>query len=77
MTTEDKVFAWHHQLNNHEFEQTAGAREGTGRPGVLQSMGLQRVRYNLVTEHQQQQFKSLQIFYKKKKENQRLCLHVL
>ena len=32
VTTEDKVFAWHHQLNDHEFKQTPGAREGTGLP---------------------------------------------
>ena len=25
VTTEDKVFAWHHQLNDHEFKQTPGA----------------------------------------------------
>ena len=35
------MVAWHHQLNGHEFEQALGA--WTGRPGMLQSMGLQRV----------------------------------
>ena len=43
---------WHHRLNGHEFEQTLGDGEGQGRPGVLQSIGLQRVRYDLVTEQQ-------------------------
>ena len=32
--------------NGHEFEQTPGDSEGTGKPGVWQSMGLQRVRHN-------------------------------
>ena len=26
--TEDKVVAWHHQLNGHEFEQAPGDGEG-------------------------------------------------
>ena len=34
---------WHHRLNGHESEQTSGVG-GTGKPGVLQSMGSQRVR---------------------------------
>ena len=37
-----------------EFEQTQGVK---GRePGVLQFMGLQRVRYNLATEQEQRCF---------------------
>ena len=40
--TEDEMVAWHHQLNGHEFEQV-GSWGWTGKPGVLQSMGLQRV----------------------------------
>ena len=28
--TEDKTVGWHHRLNGHEFEQTAGDREGQG-----------------------------------------------
>ena len=35
-----------------EFEQTQGDSEGTGRLGVLQFMGSQRVRLDLVTKHQ-------------------------
>ena len=38
--TEDEMFGWHHRLNGHEFEQALGVGDG---PGVLQSMGLQRV----------------------------------
>ena len=40
--TEDEMVGWHHRLNEHEFEQTLGDREGQGGL-VLQSMGLQRV----------------------------------
>ena len=36
-TTEDEMVGWHHRLNGHEFEL------GTGKPGVLQSMGSQRI----------------------------------
>ena len=43
------MVGWHHWLNEHEFEQAPG---GTGKPGVLQSIGLQRVGYNLVTKQQ-------------------------
>ena len=35
------MIGWHHQLDGHEFEQAPG--QETGKPGVLQSMGLQRV----------------------------------
>ena len=43
--TEDKMAGWHHQLNGHEFEQTL--RDGEGwMPGMLQSMGSQRVGHN-------------------------------
>ena len=40
-TTEDEIVGWHHQLNGHEFDQTPGDNEG--KPGVLQSIRLQRV----------------------------------
>ena len=38
------MVGWHHQLNGHEFEQTLGDR--SGKPGMLQSMGLQRVKHD-------------------------------
>ena len=38
----------HHRLNGHEFEQTAGNSK-TGKPGVLQSIRLQRVGHDWVT----------------------------
>ena len=48
--TEDEMVGWHHRLNGHEFESTPGVYSGftqfTGRPGVLQSMGSQRVRHD-------------------------------
>ena len=28
--TEDEMIGWHHQLNEHEFEQTLGDSEGQG-----------------------------------------------
>ena len=28
--TEDEMVGWHHQLNEHESEQTLGDREGQG-----------------------------------------------
>ena len=48
--TEDEMVGWHHQLNGHEFEWTLGVWWLTGRPGVLQSMGSQRVRHDWKTE---------------------------
>ena len=44
--TEGEMVQWHHRLNGHKFEQTPGDREGQG---VLQSMGLQRVWFDLAT----------------------------
>ena len=38
-------------LNGHEFEQTPDD-EGQGKPGMLQSMGSQRIGYDWVTEKQ-------------------------
>ena len=37
---------WHHRLDGHEFEQTLGDGERTGKPGVLKPMGSQRVGHN-------------------------------
>ena len=46
--TEDEIVGWHHRLSGHGF----GSRSWwwTGRPGILQLMGLQRVGHNWVTE---------------------------
>ena len=47
--TEDEMVGWHHQLDEHEFEQTPGDSEGQGN---LVSMGSQRVRHDLAIEQQ-------------------------
>ena len=44
-TTKDEMVGWHHRLDGDEFEQALRIGDGTGKPGVLQSMGLQRVGY--------------------------------
>ena len=49
-TTEDEMVGWHHWPNRHEFEQTLGAGDGQDKPGMLQSMGLQRVGRDWATE---------------------------
>ena len=42
---QDEMVGWHHRLDGQEFEQAV--RVGwTGKPGVLQSMGLQRGRHD-------------------------------
>ena len=48
--TEDEIAGWHHQLDGHEFGWTLRFRWRTGRPGVLQFMGLQRAGHYWVTE---------------------------
>ena len=49
--TQDEMVGWYDRLNAHESEQ-AERQWRTGKPGVLQSRGLQRVRHNLATEQQ-------------------------
>ena len=44
--TEDEMVAWHHWIDGCEFEQAPGV----GKPGMLQSMGSQRVRHDWATE---------------------------
>ena len=47
--TEDEIAGWHHRLNGHVWVNSR-SWWWTGRPGVLQSMGLQRVEHDWVTE---------------------------
>ena len=47
--TEDEMVGWHHWLDGHEFGQ-AWCWWWTGRPGMLQSVGLQRIRHDWVTK---------------------------
>ena len=49
-TTDDEMAGWHHQLNGRESEWTLGDGWWTGRPGVLQFMGPQRVGHDWATE---------------------------
>ena len=53
-TEENEMIGWHYRLNGHESERTLGDGEG-GTPGMLQSIGSQRVRYKSATEQQQRQ----------------------
>ena len=48
-TTEDEMVGWHHGLDGHEW-RSSGSWWWTGRPGVLQSTGSQRVGHDWATE---------------------------
>ena len=48
--TEDEMVRWHHRLKEQEFEYAPGSWWWTGRPGMLQSMGSQRVGHDWATE---------------------------
>ena len=48
-TTVDEMAGWHHRLSGHEFEWT-WSWWWTGRPGVLQFMGSQRIGHDWATE---------------------------
>ena len=48
--TEDEMVGWYHRLIGHEFEKSSGSWWWTGKPGVLQSMGSQRVGHDWVTD---------------------------
>ena len=48
--TEDEMVGWHHWLDRHEFEQALGVGDGQGSLECLQSLGLQTVRHDWVTE---------------------------
>ena len=55
--TEDETVGRPHWLEGHEFDQAPGVRQGTsqwtGKPSILQSIGLQRVGNKWATEQQQ------------------------
>ena len=44
------MVGWHSLLDGHEFWPSSGSWWWTGKPGMLQSMGPQRVRHDWVTE---------------------------
>ena len=50
--SEDEMGRWHHRYNEHELGQTPERWWETGRPGVLQSVGSQRVRQDWAAEQQ-------------------------
>ena len=50
--TENEMIGGHHRLNGHEPEQTSGDSEGQGSLVCCSPWGSQRVRHDLVTEHQ-------------------------
>ena len=47
---EDEIVGWHNRLDGHKFEQALGVGRWTGKPGVLQSMGSQRVVHDWATD---------------------------
>ena len=50
-TTEDEMVGWHHRLDGHEFDMSLDRSWWwTGKPGVLQSTGSQRVGHDWGTE---------------------------
>ena len=61
-TLKAEMVGWHHHFNGQELRQTL-RWWGIGRSGVLQSMGSQRVRYNLATEQQQQLWRHLNFWH--------------
>ena len=48
--TEDEMVGWHHRFNGHEFWASSRTWWRTGKPVMLQSMGLQRFRHGWETE---------------------------
>ena len=54
--TEDETVGWHYQFSGHESGQTQGRKWNTVEPGMLQSMGSPRVRYDLATEQKQNRY---------------------
>ena len=49
-TIEDEMVVWHHWLNGHELWVSSRSWWWTGKAGMLQSMGLQRVGQDWATE---------------------------
>ena len=49
--TKDEIIGWHHQCNEHEFEQTSGSSERQGSLASCSPWGC-KVRHNWATEQQ-------------------------
>ena len=54
--TEDENIRWHHQLNEHKFEQIPGDGEGQGIP-VFCVHGVAKSEHDLEAEHTKLRFK--------------------
>ena len=52
--TEDEMVGWHHRFGGRELGKLWETVRDDGRPGMLQSMGLQRVGHDLATEQSPQ-----------------------
>ena len=50
--TEDEIVGWHHQLNEHEYEQTLGDSEGPGILARCSPWGCKESGTTLTTEQQ-------------------------
>ena len=48
----DEIVGWYHRLNGHKVWASSGRWWSTGRPGMLQSVGSQRVGHDWTTEQQ-------------------------
>ena len=48
-TTEDEMVGWHHRLNEHEFEQSLGVRDGQGSQACCRPWGCEKVGHNWAT----------------------------
>ena len=48
----DEIVGWYHRLNGHKVWASSGRWWRTGRPGMLQSVGSQRVGHDWTTEQQ-------------------------
>ena len=57
------MVGWHHRLDGHEFEQTLGVGDGQGGLCMLQSMGLQRARHDLETQHAHMHLLTQQLYF--------------
>ena len=69
----------HHRLSGHEFQQTPGDSGGQrSLPGVLQSMGSQRVGHNLATKQKQTYIPFYTLLFKKRNyfQNIFLCYYI-
>ena len=71
-TTEDEIAGWYHRLNGHECVNS-GSWWWTERPGVLQSMGSQRVRHNWATELNWTDLPNMKVFINAKSVIFSLC----